>query len=87
MVGFEEDYEAIEEHSKFHKMIFGEWLFFAFGFDPNTLLDRFLGNCDHYKERSPMKHFAYELLESGQVIFEMSEKYRKLNSNGGMGHT
>jgi hypothetical protein len=101
MIGFEEDYEAIEEESKSKcasYLSFGEWIFFAFAMEPQSDLDKALGKliptsvqssglatkyCRDTRGHLDLKKFATELLESGELIFRMSEKYRKRNNSAG----
>lgn len=102
MIEYEEDYDLIESesHGAYSSYLsFGERIFFVFSMEPNSDLDKALGNlvpstqkfkvlpwCKGKNENESMRNFARELLECGEVIFTMSEKYRKL-SNGGIGFT
>ncbi len=100
MLGWKEEYEQIEDlgRNAFSSYLsFGEWIFFAFSMEPNSELGKSLGKlipatsthkalpwCKGANENETLRKFATELLESGETIFMMSEKFR---SNGGMGHT
>ncbi len=96
-MGYAEDYQAIDEHFKYKKMVYGEWLFFAFGMEPNCVTSDYLSKmaydinipCETINEqvekavipeifhKKKMRQFAYELLESGECIFRMSEAHRR----------
>lgn len=77
MIGFKDDYEYIEKEYAIWGdcLSFYEWVFYAFGMEPNSAVDRSLGLA---AKKQKSKEFALELLESGELVFEMSEKYRKL---------